>query len=93
MEYVLDRIRPFITWRKQDVLGHLFVSAILYCGIVYNPCEGLAAAAWWLAICLGYSALSWLRSYRVLGFLCAYMVLPVFAATGYGLFKALGLAP
>lgn len=93
MEYVLEQIRPLVAWRRQDIAGHLFVVAILYCGIIYNPWEGLAAVAWWMAICLGCAALSWLRSYRVLGFLCAYMILPVFAGTGYGMFRALGLAP
>lgn len=93
MDYVLDQVSPVLEWRKEDVLGRTFVAAVLYCGIVFNPCEGVLAAAWWLAICLGCAALAWLRNYRVLGFLCAYLVLPVFAGTGYGLFRAVGLAP
>ena len=93
MEYVLAQVRPALEWRKRDLLGRTFVAALLYLGIVNNPAEGLLAAAWWLAICLGCATLAWLRNYRVLGFLCAYMILPVFAGTGYGLFQALGLAP
>jgi hypothetical protein len=79
--------------RREDVLGRVLVAGILYCGIVYNPGEGFMGALWWMAICLGCATLCWLRSYRVLGFLCAYMILPVFAGTGYGLFRVIGLAP
>jgi hypothetical protein len=93
LEYVLEHFRPVLERRKVDILGRAFVATVLYCGIVFNPCEGIAAAVWWMAICLGCSMLAWLRNYRVLGFLCAYMVLPVFAGSGYGLFRALGLAP
>ena len=93
MEYVLAQVRPVLEWRKEDILGRTFVAAILYSGIVYNPGEGIWAAAWWVGICLGCASLAWLRNYRVLGFLCAYMILPVFAGTGYGLFRAVGLAP
>ncbi len=93
MEYVLAQARQVIDWRWTDVASRALIAAILYTGIVYNPWDGLAAAAWWAAICVGCSALSWLHGYRILGFLCAYMILPVFAGTGYGFFRAIGLAP
>jgi hypothetical protein len=93
LEYVLAQVRPILEWRKRDYLGRTFVAALLYLGIVYNPGEGLMAASWWAAICLGCAALAWLHRYRVLGFLCLYMILPVFAGSGYGLFRAVGLAP
>lgn len=93
MEYAVAQIRPLFEWRWPDALGRLLIGLLLYLGIVYNPGEGLYAAAWWLAICLGCAALSWLHKYRILGFLCVYMILPVFAGTGFGLLRALGLAP
>ncbi len=93
MEQALTQARQVVDWRWNDALGRVLVAAILYAGVVYNPWEGLAAAVWWLGICAGCSALCWLRGYRILGFLCAYMILPVFAGTGYGLFRAIGLAP
>lgn len=93
MEYVLAQLRPLAAWRKADIFGRLFISVILYTGIIFNPYEGFAAAVWWLTICLGCAALAWLRSYRILGFLCLYLVLPVFAGSGYGFFRTFGLAP